>query len=339
MGGYDIMYSDMLEDSTWSEPVNMGHPLNTTSDDIHYVESADGRRAFYSGIRKNQGKGKSDIYRIDMVDPKESALTLLTGKIEVVSLDGLPLEMVIYVVNLTSGEETVYNPNSESGEYSIVLPAGSKYSVSYERGEIIIASATFDERKRKTYRHVTKTIFDKGKIETIDSEKPMEKEAPPGIKEDTIQPSLMEHYFGKITDQDSSTTDSSDSNHSQHLGKTIVLDDLFFAPGETHLLEKSFPALDKLYALMNEMPNMTIEISGHTDSKGERDFNMILSAKRAQAVVDEIVKKGIKESRMIAKGYGETAPVADNLDKEGKEDAEGMAKNRRVELKVLDLGN
>ena len=66
--------------------------------------------------------------------------------------------------------------------------------------------------------------------------------------------------------------------------------------------------------------------------------NMDLSQKRAQAVVNDMVKRGIEKSRMIAKGYGETRPIAENLDKDGKPNEEGMAKNRRVELKVLDLG-
>ncbi len=74
-----------------------------------------------------------------------------------------------------------------------------------------------------------------------------------------------------------------------------------------------------------------MEISGHTDSDGSEMYNLRLSQARAQAVVDYLVSRGISPSRLIAKGYGESRPVAPNDTPENKQ------KNRRTELKILGL--
>ncbi|MBL4658511.1 MAG: OmpA family protein, partial [Flavobacteriales bacterium] len=123
------------------------------------------------------------------------------------------------------------------------------------------------------------------------------------------------------------------------IGKAIVLNNMFFEHDKTNILKESKVELDKLYKLMTNMPNMIVEISGHTDAKGKHDYNMKLSQGRAQAVVDAIIKRGIDKARMTAKGYGETIPVVDNFDADGKEISKNMAKNRRVELTVIDLGD
>jgi OOP family OmpA-OmpF porin len=86
---------------------------------------------------------------------------------------------------------------------------------------------------------------------------------------------------------------------------------------------------------MNEYPELVIEVSGHTDSKGNDAANMTLSQTRSQAVVNALIKKGIKKENLIAKGYGETAPIAPNALPNGKPDVKGMQQNRRVELKIV----
>ena len=81
--------------------------------------------------------------------------------------------------------------------------------------------------------------------------------------------------------------------------------------------------------LIKQNPTIKIEIAGHTDNKGDKKYNQTLSQKRAETVVNYIVKKGIAITRLTAKGYGDTTPIAPNDTEENK------AKNRRTELKVL----
>jgi outer membrane protein OmpA-like peptidoglycan-associated protein len=81
---------------------------------------------------------------------------------------------------------------------------------------------------------------------------------------------------------------------------------------------------------MTDIPTMKIELSGHTDSDGSDTYNQKLSENRAKAVVDYLVKRGIKAERMVAVGYGESKPIDTNETPEGKQN------NRRTELKILE---
>ena len=80
---------------------------------------------------------------------------------------------------------------------------------------------------------------------------------------------------------------------------------------------------------------MIIELSSHTDSKGSDSYNMTLSRNRAKGVVEYLITKGISTKRLVAKGYGETQPVAPNENPDGSDNPEGRAKNRRTEFKEL----
>jgi len=87
---------------------------------------------------------------------------------------------------------------------------------------------------------------------------------------------------------------------------------------------------------MTENPSLKVELSGHTDSMGEEAYNVILSKRRAQVVVDLLIKKGIQKDRMVSQGYGSARPLAANKKPDGTDNKEGRAKNRRTELKILD---
>ncbi len=83
------------------------------------------------------------------------------------------------------------------------------------------------------------------------------------------------------------------------------------------------------------MPDLIVEISAHTDAKGNDDYNMKLSQKRAESVVEYLIRKGIDKKRLQAKGYGETQPIAPNKLPNGKDNPDGRALNRRTEFKVI----
>jgi outer membrane protein OmpA-like peptidoglycan-associated protein len=81
--------------------------------------------------------------------------------------------------------------------------------------------------------------------------------------------------------------------------------------------------------MMNESPDVRIEISGHTDNTGSLNTNVRLSQERAKSVVDFLVARGIDLSRLEYRGYGPSQPVAPN------DTEEGRSRNRRVEFKIL----
>ncbi|HYH15913.1 MAG TPA: OmpA family protein [Flavisolibacter sp.] len=119
------------------------------------------------------------------------------------------------------------------------------------------------------------------------------------------------------------------------VGTTEVMDNIYYEFNKAYLLDASFASLDKLVTTLNENPSMIIEIGGHTDSKGNDQYNQKLSEQRAQSVVNYLISKGIAENRLQAKGYGETKPIAPNQNADGSDNPSGREKNRRTELKIL----
>lgn len=93
------------------------------------------------------------------------------------------------------------------------------------------------------------------------------------------------------------------------LSKPVGLDNIFFEFGKATLTPESSTALDKLVKILEDNPNITIEIGAHTDRVGSEEGNLQLSGKRAQSVVDYLIKKGIEAERLTAKGYGKSQPV------------------------------
>lgn len=113
------------------------------------------------------------------------------------------------------------------------------------------------------------------------------------------------------------------------LNASVVLKNIFFDVNKAELKPASQTELDRLIQLLNENPALKIEISGHTDNAGKPSDNLVLSNNRAKAVVGYLVSKNIAAARLVAKGYGETKPIADNKTEEGK------AMNRRTEIKII----
>ncbi len=113
------------------------------------------------------------------------------------------------------------------------------------------------------------------------------------------------------------------------LPKTFTLDNVYFDTGKSLLRPESSKELDKLVDYMKSKKTLVIEIAGHTDNVGKPDANIKLSNDRANAVRNYLISHGIDGSRVTAKGYGDTSPVASNDTDQGKQ------KNRRTEVRVI----
>ena len=111
--------------------------------------------------------------------------------------------------------------------------------------------------------------------------------------------------------------------------QAYAIDDVLFATGKADLNAQSKEILDELIVTMQENPTLIIEMGSHTDDVGSDAMNLTLSQKRAESCVNYMVEGGIRADRLIARGYGEAVPVADNASEEGR------SKNRRTEFKVI----
>jgi OmpA-OmpF porin, OOP family len=113
------------------------------------------------------------------------------------------------------------------------------------------------------------------------------------------------------------------------IGQVYRLNNVFFDFDKYNLRPESFVELDRVVAFLNQYPNIEIEMSAHTDSKGADDYNFKLSDNRANSVMQYILSKGIKPHRIKAQGYGETKPVSTNDTNTGRQN------NRRVEFTIV----
>ena len=121
------------------------------------------------------------------------------------------------------------------------------------------------------------------------------------------------------------------------LGIPITLDNVYYEFNSTELTEPSKKVLDFLIPIMEDNPEMEIELGSHTDNIGTDEYNLDLSNRRAKSCTDYLESKGVAATRMTSKGYGESMPIAPNeiiVKRKKKDNPEGRAKNRRTEFKV-----
>lgn len=115
------------------------------------------------------------------------------------------------------------------------------------------------------------------------------------------------------------------------VGQVVRLNNIFFALDKSELLPESDAELARLVTLMQENPGLVIAIGGHTDAQGADDYNLNLSQRRVETVMQYLSDAGVQASRYSGKGYGEATPIADN------ETEEGRALNRRVEFEIVKI--
>jgi adhesin transport system outer membrane protein len=113
------------------------------------------------------------------------------------------------------------------------------------------------------------------------------------------------------------------------LQDVTVLKGVNFDFDKSSLRPDTLPILDDAVAVMQRYPEIKVEIAGHTDNFGTDEYNLELSDRRAKAVMDYFISKGVAASRLSSKGYGESAPITSN------ETAAGRGQNRRVEMRVI----
>lgn len=132
MGGFDLMFSMIDDDGKFSEPINLGYPINTPDDEVFYSTTPDGKRAYFSSA-KDGGYGEKDIYMISIAGVPEKALALFKGQIVPAEGETLPEELVIIVTDKLTGENIgTYRPKMANGTFAVILPPGKEYNFSYQ---------------------------------------------------------------------------------------------------------------------------------------------------------------------------------------------------------------
>ena len=133
MGGFDIYLSQLNDENKFSEPVSMGHPLNTVDDDVFFILNASGKRGYYSSAIEG-GFGEKDIYVVEMEVVYVEPVAVLKGFIYPKKGEPFPDNILIFVTDLTEGDDPIENrPNSLTQSYILALKPCHEYHIDYQR--------------------------------------------------------------------------------------------------------------------------------------------------------------------------------------------------------------
>lgn len=155
MGGFDI-FKTRMNDTTWTEPENMGYPINTTQDDNYYILSPNGETGYYS-LGRTDGFGDLDIYKVEPgITGTMPAVAVTRGT---VSLDGKPIGVDV-TVTTPDGKTLIKTNRSDNtnGNYSVTLPVGKDYKISWKLNELQVRSELIEASKATAYLLTNKDV-------------------------------------------------------------------------------------------------------------------------------------------------------------------------------------
>lgn len=305
LGGYDIFVSKNIN-GTWSKPENLGYPINTQYDDFFFSGTANGKYAYIASNRAG-GSGGYDIYKVTFWGPEKEPV--------MATEDYLLASIVNPIADNTIEESVTVKKKSFTVFKGITIDAISRKPV---EAEIEIT----DNTSGKIIETFTTNSATGKFIITLASGKNY------GIAVKAEGYLFHSENFDIPKGSSDNLVNKVIELKNIKIGSKIALRNIFFDTGKSTLRSESNAELDRLVKLMKDVPNLKVEISGHTDNTGSAKLNETLSQNRAQAVVSYLTKKGIAASRMTAKGYGPNAPIASNAT------ADGRQQNRRTEFEI-----
>jgi peptidoglycan-associated lipoprotein len=300
-GGYDIWYVERKsKEEKWSDPVNAGDRINTKGNDMYPYVRQD--NTFFFSSDGHHGMGGLDMFRINK-DPK--------NKDQIVNL--------MYPMNSTGDDfGIVYVKNSERGFFTSNRKGSKGYDDIWQFSlpslSFSVAGILKDENLGKPMKGCSiKLIGNDGSVKEITTDST-------GAYKFEVKPStnyiVMATMKGYLNSKGKISTDGIETNkdfkldlYMAALDIPIELPNVLYDLGKWDLRPESIVSLEKMVDLMNDNPNIVVELSSHTDNRPiAKMTNLELSQKRAESVVDFLIKKGVDTARLVPKGYGDTRP-------------------------------
>lgn len=344
MGGKDIWYVE-LEDGKWGEPRNAGELINTEGNEMFPVIRDNGELYFASD--GHGGFGGLDIYRVKVTE------------------EGEQLEHLPYPINSFADDFGItFKNGKEEGLFSSSRSNRSDniYSFAFIPQQLRVRLLVKNNVTDAPVPQVNVTVTaDDGEVVYLETDSLGTIEMP--LKSQCEYVFVTDNpRFLKGKGQVSTYKEKGDRVYDlvvemQPIEKPIVIPNIYFDVAKWDLRQDAMENLKELLTILEENPNITIELSAHTDMVGNDQANLILSDRRANSVVNYLIEKGIYWDRLVAKGYGETQPrqinekdaqlypflkVGDVLTEpfvrrlRGQEKETAMQLNRRIEFKVLN---
>jgi outer membrane protein OmpA-like peptidoglycan-associated protein len=306
LGGLDILYS-VYRNGDWNAPTHLPYPVNTQFDDFGMAFTNDGTTGFFSSDRS----GRDGIYSFISNDDFFNLSGLVTRK-----FDGSPLEgATITLTNLTDGTEEVFITD-ELGMFENVLLPGKDYRVKVEKEGFFNVNETVSTRNPDADRNVALNI------ELLD----------------LSNPDVTDNGGtggGENGNGDDVGTGNDRLPKGVNANNPYQVPNIFWDYDKADIREDARPYLDYVAKLLKDNPQLKVEVSSHCDSRGGDFYNDQLSDRRARAVTEYLVKKGVKRSMLLSKGYGKRKLLNRCSDGVNCSEEEHQV-NRRTEFKVLN---
>lgn len=307
MGGYDIFKDTINQFGTWAKPQNLGYPINSFEDDVFYFPTPDQRRAYFTS-KKTSGKnyGSSDIYYMYLPESNASDLIIVKGLLAVCKGD-LP-HADIQITEKSSGKNLVVSP--KNGKFLFPAYKGKTYNIYVATDDTVVYNKDFtvplDAPRVMLYKAIR-----------LDPDVPCNKKIE-NVQNTTIDPRLI-GPDGTIYDQ------------------FVEIQNILFPLNQVGKISPN-ASLDTLVSYLKRNPKAVIEVGGYCDASGRAEYNYKLGLKRALAVKNYLVSKGVPENQVVAVSYGEENPIAINKNPDGSWNKKGQHYNRRVEFRLLKQG-
>ncbi|MCS7152843.1 MAG: OmpA family protein [Bacteroidia bacterium] len=336
MGGEDLYVSFFdPEQKLWSEPLHLGPVVNTSGDEITPFLAPDGITLYFSTNGRPDSKGM-DIYmtrRLDESWQRWSPPQRLPEPINSPADD-------YYFKFAALHPEIAYFVSTDSmsawGRQIYRAPLPLPYQ---PKPTVLIQGRVLERNSRRPISNAEVRYYDlierklEGTAISAEGTGAYKLLLPAGTLYGIIV--LNPGYFS-LSEQIDLRTNIPKSPVEKDIivaplqaDETFRLNGLYFAVGDSTLAPESYLELERLSWLLSDRPTMRIQIIGHTDSTGGFEKNMELSWRRANAVAQYLISRGIAEERLQVSGKGPTEPIADNRLPEGR------ALNRRVEFRIL----
>lgn len=319
LGGLDILYS-VNREGEWSAPTHLAYPVNTGADDFGMAFTGDGTTGFFSSDRS----GRDAIYAFVANEVFFNLKGLITRK-----FDDRPIEGArVTITNLTDGTEEEFETD-ELGMFEHVLDAGKNYKVRVEKDGFFAVNENVSTKDPSKDRDINMNIS------LLDISNPEGDDvADTGDGKDDGTASDQDGKDGKAGPDGSGQQDGA-LPKGVNANKPYQVPNILWDYDKYDIREDARPYLDYVAKLLKDNPDLKVEVRSHCDSRGSHAYNDPLSNRRAKAVTDYLVSKGVKRSMLISKGYGKRQLT--NRCETGVECSEEEHQaNRRTEFKVLN---
>lgn len=343
MGGFDIFYSLVNGDGSLSEPVNLGDKINTVDDEITPF-SVEGKLYFSTNGRP--GLGGFDIYSSTW-NGKEWSEAENAGKGFNSSVDDLGMSIsadgrsgFLLSNRMYQGKKRIISKTCCNQAYRISareLVIKLLVNVFDENGKLKNAKVELvDVSKVDPEAPVTKSNFSGNDFNfLLDSDKPYKAVVTcEGYKTGEIKFNTAGIFDDFTVEKEITLTKAEPEVEIITINQPIRLSNIYYDYNDDKILPDAEDDLDKLVNLMNEYPEMIIELSSHTDVRGTKKYNLKLSQRRAESAKQYLIENGITGMRIKPVGYGESRIL--NHCKEGVECTDDEHRfNRRTEFKII----